>query len=316
MPEEALASHSTPTSTTQYAEQTWRIMRRRIGVSMLMTAFGLVSLVMLLATGHADARGFAIFFPFFALTALGIEVGYHRLLSHRSFVARPFVQVALAVLGSMAMQGPVSFWVTTHRRHHRFADGPDDPHAPKDDVGTLRRLWHLHVGWHFERSAFPINPIDHVRYSRDLIRDPKLRMVDDLYTRWVVAGLVIPTILGALLYGTWTGALLGFLWGGPIRIFAVNQIVWATNSIAHTFGSRPYDAGDRSANVWWLALLNFGGAWHNAHHAFPGSARCGFGVLEPDASWGVIRALAALGWVSDVNVPDEQTLRARRRAAR
>jgi stearoyl-CoA desaturase (Delta-9 desaturase) len=299
---------------TGQGDHTWRVMIRRVRVSMLVTASGLISLATLIVCERLDFRGLAIFGLFFALTAVGIEVGYHRMLSHRAFIARPRVQAILAILGAMAMQGPIYFWVTTHRRHHRFADLRNDPHSPPNAMGTLRRLWHLHVAWHFERTSLPVNSYDHVRYSRDLIRDPNLRMLDARYTRWVAAGFVIPALLGAAAYGTWSGAALGFLWGGPIRIFAVNQVVWATNSIGHTFGKRPYKSGDQSTNVWWLAVLNFGGAWHNGHHAFPGSARCGFGTLEPDASWTIIRTLNMLGWVHDVNVPDETALLARRRS--
>lgn len=109
--------------------------------------------------------------------------------------------------------------------------------------------------------------------------------------------------------------MLGFLWGGPIRIFAVNQMIWGTNSVRHTFGARPFESGDRSTNVWWLALPSFGAGWHNAHHAFPGSARGGFGLLEPDFGYLVVRGLEALGLVYDVHVPDPEAIRARRRVA-
>lgn len=291
----------------------WLQVRRRIARTMAITAFGLVALVALIATGHVDAKGVAILVLFFVPTIVGIEVGYHRLLSHGAFSARPAARAAFAVLGAMAMQGPPSFWITTHRRHHRFADEAKDPHAPSEPMSPLRRFWHLHVGWHFDRDAVMIHGLDFLRYARDLARDPVIQRVEALYPLIVAAGFVLPTIIGALAYGTVQGAVLGFLWGGPIRIFAVNQVVWGTNSVCHTFGARPFESGDRSTNVWWIALLSFGAGWHNAHHAFPGSARDGFGWREPDFGYLLVRGLERLGLVYDVHVPNPEAIRARRR---
>jgi stearoyl-CoA desaturase (delta-9 desaturase) len=292
---------------------TWREVRNGVLFSMAVTGLGLLCLVVLAVTGRVDATGLTVFALFFVLTTLGIEVGYHRLLSHGAFMARPAARVGLTVLGAMAMQGAPSFWVTTHRRHHRFADGPKDPHAPDEPTTALRRLWYAHVGWQFDPASMMAAPLDHLRYSRDLIRDDRLRRVEALYHAWVAAGFVLPALLGAVAYGSWTGVVLGLLWGGPIRVFAVNQVIWGTNSVCHTFGARPFDSGDRATNVWWLALLSFGQGWHNGHHAFPASARTGFGIFEPDLGYVAVRTLAALRLASDVHVPDPEAISSRRR---
>ena len=154
----------------------------------------------------------------YALTGLGITVGYHRLFTHRSFKTTRTVRALLAVLGSMAVEGPVIEWVATHRKHHRFSDRPGDPHSPHIDHapgwrGALQGLGHAHVGWMF-RGKEMANP---ARYARDLLTDRDVRFISRTFPLWVIAGLAVPFGLGVALTGSLVGGLTGLLWGGAVR---------------------------------------------------------------------------------------------------
>ena len=161
----------------------------------------------------------------YALTGLGITVGFHRLFTHRSFKTTRAVRALLAVLGSMAVEGPVIEWVATHRKHHRFSDRPGDPHSPHVGHapgwrGALRGLGHAHVGWMF-RGKDMANP---ARYAKDLLADRDLRFISRTFPLWVAAGLALPFGLGVALTGTIAGGLTGLLWGGAVRIFLLHHV--------------------------------------------------------------------------------------------
>jgi stearoyl-CoA desaturase (delta-9 desaturase) len=237
----------------------------------------------------------------YLLTGLGITVGYHRLFTHRSFKTGKGVRVALGVLGSAAIEGPVIEWVATHRQHHRFSDRPGDPHSPHVGHGdgwrgALRGLVHAHVGWTFRG----VDRASSEHYAPDLLADPVVRFVDRMFPVWILAGLAFPALLGLALTGTLTGALTGFLWGGAVRVFFLHHATFSINSICHFFGRRQFDTNDHSRNVLWLALPTLGEAWHNNHHAFPTSARHGLGRWQPDPSAVVIRGLELTGLAWDV----------------
>jgi stearoyl-CoA desaturase (delta-9 desaturase) len=236
---------------------------------------------------------------FYALTTIGITVGFHRLFAHRSFRAARAVEILLGIAGSMAAEGPVLFWVAAHRRHHKHSDREGDPHSPHLHGGAwaaVRGLFHAHIGWMVRHE-----PDDLDRYARDLLRDRTLVLwLNQPYFLWVGLGLLAPAAIGGALARSWAGALTGFLWGGLARIFLVHHVTWSVNSICHTFGTRPYDTRDASTNNPAIGLLAFGEGWHNNHHAFPYSARHGLAWWQLDASWLVIRALERLGLASDV----------------
>ena len=154
----------------------------------------------------------------YTLTGLGITVGYHRLFTHRSFKTTRAVRALLAVFGSMAVEGPVIEWVSTHRKHHRFSDRPGDPHSPHAETapgwrGALRGLAHAHVGWMF-RGKDMANPR---RYAKDLLADRDLRFISRTFPLWVAVGLALPFGLGVALTGSIAGGLTGLLWGGAVR---------------------------------------------------------------------------------------------------
>jgi stearoyl-CoA desaturase (delta-9 desaturase) len=271
---------------------------------------GLVTVVPMLALGVAAWRAWEgllrpgdvlVFVILYVLTGLGVTVGFHRLFTHRSFKARPAVRAVLAVLGSVAIEGPVISWVADHRKHHAFADRPGDPHSPHVDhgvgwLGALRGLVHAHVGWlflHDQRGA-------RARYAPDLLADPVIRFVDRTFVIWAVGGFGIAFGLGVAIGGSVAAGLTALLWGGAVRLLVLHHMTYSINSICHVFGRRRFVTTDESRNVFWLALPTFGEAWHNNHHAFPTSARHGLGRWQLDPSALVIRGLEACGLVSDV----------------
>ena len=245
----------------------------------------------------------------YMLTGLGITVGYHRLFTHRSFKTTRSVRALLAVLGSMAVEGPVLEWVATHRKHHRFSDHSGDPHSPHVDHapgwrGSLHGLWHAHVGWMLRGEDLP-NP---ARYAKDLLADRDLRFISRTFPVWVLVGLAVPFGLGVALTGSVVGGLTGLLWGGAVRIFLLHHATFSINSLCHSFGRRPFTTRDQSRNLAWLAPLAFGEAWHNNHHAFPTSARHGLARWQVDPGAWLIAALERthLAWDVIRISPDRQ----------
>jgi stearoyl-CoA desaturase (delta-9 desaturase) len=235
---------------------------------------------------------------FYVVAGYGITVGYHRLFTHRSFRAVRPLRIALAVAGSLAIEGGVVGWVGNHRRHHAYADRDGDPHSPalarSGRWAPLAGLWHAHVGWLFG-DGYPSSG-----FSRDVARDPDLRVIDRLFPMFVVLSLVLPFAIGWAVTGTLGGALLMFLWAGVVRVCVLHHVTWSINSICHTFGRRPWETRDRSTNVAFLAPLSFGESWHNAHHADPRAARFGVGRWQLDTGATLIRAVELAGWASDV----------------
>ena len=228
----------------------------------------------------------------YTLSGLGVTVGYHRLFTHRSFKTTRALRALLAVLGSTAVEGPVTEWVATHRKHHQFSDRPGDPHSPHVDQvagwrGALRGLVHAHVGWMF-RGQDMANP---ARYAKDVLADRDLRFISRTFPLWVVVGLALPFGLGVALTGSFRGGLTGLLWGGAVRVLVLHHATFSINSLCHFFGRRPFATGDESRNLAWLAPIAFGEAWHNNHHAFPTSARHGLGRRQFDPSSWLISGL-------------------------
>jgi stearoyl-CoA desaturase (Delta-9 desaturase) len=242
-----------------------------------------------------------VFLIVYVVTGLGVTVGFHRLLTHRSFKAGPVVRGILAVLGSAAIEGPVISWVADHRKHHAFSDRPGDPHSPHVDhgvgwAGALRGLLHAHMGWlfrHEQRGA-------RTRYAPDLLADPVVRFVDRTFPLWALGGLAAAFGLGVAIGGSVAAGLTALLWGGAVRLFVLHHVTYSINSICHVFGRRRFRTRDESRNVFWLALPSLGESWHNNHHAFPTSAAHGLGRWQLDPSALVIRGLEACGLAWDV----------------
>jgi stearoyl-CoA desaturase (delta-9 desaturase) len=241
-------------------------------------------------------------------TAFGITIGYHRLLTHRAFETYRPIKYLFAVLGSMAVQGPVIGWVADHRKHHAHTDEEGDPHSPHVGEGSgLRGLYHAHVGWLFEDHGIA----DAKRYAPDLLEDPGMRFISRHFIWWVGLSLALPFALGYAIGGTLEAALLAYFWGGLVRIFFVHHVTWSINSICHFFGQRRFETDDLSTNVSWLAIPSLGEAWHHNHHAFPRAAVQGMRWWEVDISGITIRAMERLGlaWNVIVISPERQQQR-------
>ncbi len=222
----------------------------------------------------------ALLIAFNVLAGLGVTVGYHRMLTHRSFQPNPVVKFIFLVFGSMAVEGPALQWAAIHIKHHAHSDREGDPHSP------VEGFWHAHMGWMFKTTDADPNV-----YCRNLVRDPIVVFVSRTFIFWVLLSLAIPFAIGG-----WTG----LLWGGLVRIFFTHHITWSVNSVCHTFGKREFETRDQSRNEWIVGLLGLGEGWHNNHHAFPRSAFHGLHWWQFDLSGYVIWTLERVGLVRDV----------------
>ena len=249
------------------------------------------------------------------LTGLGITVGFHRLLTHRSFDTYSWVQTFWAVMGALAIEGSPLIWCAVHRKHHKHSDEEGDPHSPhlhgKGWWNSILGFVHAHTGWLFGR-VWSDDTVK--RFVPDLMAQPNLVRINRHYILFVIASLAIPALIGGLVTMTFTGALLGFLWGGLARAFFTHHVTWSINSICHIFGSKDYDSGDDSRNNLLFGILGHGEGWHNNHHAFPTSARHGLKWWQFDLSWLVIRGMQMLGLAWNVRLPNDRMMVSKRAA--
>lgn len=260
-----------------------------------------ITAIVLLWNSLVTPADLAIMVVMYLVTAIGITVGYHRLLTHRSFITLKPVEYMFAILGSMAVQGPPLAWVADHRKHHAHTDVEGDPHSPHVGHGegvmsVWKGLWHAHTGWLFSEQG----RADWRRYAPDLYEDRGMRIISRSFGLLVLASLLIPTAAGALVTGTWQGALTGLLWGGFVRIFFVHHVTWSVNSVCHFLGSRRFNVDDHSTNVFWLAIPSLGESWHHNHHAFPRSASHGLKRREIDPSALIISGMEKVGLARNV----------------
>ncbi|KAA9160390.1 acyl-CoA desaturase [Amycolatopsis acidicola] len=251
---------------------------------------------------------------FYVVATLGVTVGYHRYFTHGAFKSGRVLRVALAIAGSMAVQGSVIFWVASHRRHHAFADREGDPHSPwlfgTSPMALTRGFWHAHMGWMFQREV-----TNYDRFAPDLVADNDLRVVNRYFWLWITLSLALPALLGGLLSWSWWGAVTAFFWAGLVRIAFLHHVTWSVNSICHMVGDRPFASRDKAANFWPLAILSMGESWHNSHHADPTCARHGVLRGQVDVSARVIWMFEKLRWARDVRWPRAERLAAKRAKA-
>lgn len=235
----------------------------------------------------------------YVVSTLGITVGYHRLFTHRSFSAAAWLQIALAIAGAMAIQGPLICWVAEHRRHHAFADRDGDPHSPwrfgHGSWGLCKGLLFAHVGWML--GGFRANT---EVFAKDLIADRRLRKTSSLFLFWAFTGLATPALIALVVTQSINEAWTMLLWAGFLRVLLCHHVTWSVNSICHVFGERPFESRDKATDFWPLALLSLGEAWHNGHHSSPSLARHGATRRHIDISAEVIRLFECAGWATDV----------------
>jgi stearoyl-CoA desaturase (Delta-9 desaturase) len=262
-------------------------------IGVVVPVVGVLVAIVLLWNSWVDATDLAILVVMYLLSGLGVTVGFHRLLTHRSFQTYPWVERTFAVLGSLSVQGSVMDWVADHRKHHAHTDREGDPHSPHVGHGSgLKGLWYAHVGWllHTQGQA------DWKKYATDLYEDRSMRTIGRRFPWLVLLSLLIPTVAGFVLDGfTLQGAIRGYIWGGLVRIFLVHHVTWSVNSVCHFFGRRRFDIEDQSTNVSWLAVFSLGESWHHNHHAFPRSAYHGLKRWELDPSGLFISFMQRLG---------------------
>jgi len=249
-----------------------------------------------------------IAFVMYAVSGHGITVGYHRYFTHGSFKARRPVRIALAVAGSLAIEGPVIRWVSDHRRHHAYSDKDGDPHSPwryGNDIKALTKgLWHAHIGW-----LFDVEQTNQERFAPDLLADPDIVKVDRAFMRLTAVTLLLPPLVGFLWGGfAWQAAATAFFWGSLVRVSLLHHTTWSINSICHTIGERPFRTRDRATNVWWLAVMSMGESWHNMHHADPTAARHGVLRGQLDSSARIIWAMEKLRMVREVRWPTRERI--------
>lgn len=236
----------------------------------------------------------AVFALFFSLGAVGIGIGLHRYFTHRAFVARPALRWVLGVLASGAWQGSIEQWVADHRRHHRYADRPGDPHSPHCIDGAapasrLRGLLHAHLTWMlFANVSRP------TRYAPDVRRDPVARWCTDHYWTLALGSALAPGLVGLAVGGPDEG-LRCLLWAGFVRIAFLQNVTWAIASLGHSFGHKCEGSTDEARDTTLLAVLLFGEGLHSFHHVHPS-----VGVNEPaqlDLNGAILRLWERWGWI-------------------
>jgi stearoyl-CoA desaturase (delta-9 desaturase) len=302
-----------PIASASVARSRTRMQRRIATAVIVVPIIGTVAAIAIAMRNGIGSIEIVSFAAMYLAAMGGTTIGFHRYFTHKSFETSRRMRIALAILGSMAAQGPLLFWVAMHRRHHSFSDRPGDPHSPHVEgerkFGTLAGLWHAHIGWMLSQET-----ADWVNYARDLMRDRTVFRVHQTYFVWLTAGLLLPAIIVGLGTMSWRAAGLAFLWGGLVRMFVANQASWCVGSLCHYFGARPFDTHDHSANNYAVAVMTFGEGLQNNHHAFPSSAKHAILWWEPDFSWILIRLLALFGLVWDVRQPSLEAIARLRRA--
>ena len=242
----------------------------------------------------------AAIFLYWMATGLGISMGYHRLLTHRSYKVPLALEYFFAVCGALTLEGGPIFWVGTHRIHHQSSDRPGDPHSPRDGA------WWAHVGWLLFGDAQHNNTLLMSKYAPDLGKNRFYVWLNDYH--WVPI-----VLLAGLLFAI--GGLPMLLWGICVRVVVGLHATWLVNSVTHMWGSRRFATRDDSRNNWWVALITSGEGWHNNHHAHPTSARHGLAWYEFDLSWLQIRLLKLLGLAKSVKVASLNSNLTKREAA-
>lgn len=221
--------------------------------------------------------------------SLGVGLGWHRLLTHRSFKAPKWLEYLLSIFASMSMQDAPDKWIATHRIHHAFVETEKDPHS------TRFGFWWAQIGWVVWGTAQDHDAATMKRYVPDLLKDKGHVLISRFY--------LVPIVISAFILfaiGGWSMVV----WGVFARVVVGWHTTWFVNSLSHIYGSRPHETADFSTNNWFVALLTFGEGWHNNHHAFPTSARHGLEWHQFDMNWIAIRIFEKLGWAKQIKLPD------------
>lgn len=229
-----------------------------------------------------SALDWTMFVVLYLVTGLGITVGYHRLISHRSFECKPWVKACLLVAGGWALENSALRWCSDHIRHHARCDGEEDPY------NATRGFWYSHCGWLFVKS-----PYRDEKYEKQLRKDPLIMWQHRYYIPIVLSGLALPFVVG-FFYGGWMSGISCFILAGLGRTFFVLNSTFCINSICHMWGEQPHGTGDSSRDSWWISLITFGEGYHNYHHMFLRDYRNGAEWYHFDPSKWLIFALSKM----------------------
>jgi stearoyl-CoA desaturase (delta-9 desaturase) len=229
-----------------------------------------------------------MFVSLYLITGLGITVGYHRLLTHRSFKCPDWVKMAFLIAGGMALENSALRWCADHLRHHSRCDKEEDPY------NATRGFWHSHCGWIFWKD-----PYRDPKYQNRLLQDPLVVWQNKYYLPIVLTGLFLPFFVG-LLYNGWIGGIGCFLLAGLARTFFVLNSTFFINSICHIWGDQPHGTSNSSRDSWWISLLTFGEGYHNYHHMYQSDYRNGIRWYDFDPSKWLIWTLSKIGLAYDL----------------
>lgn len=235
-----------------------------------------------------SALGVAIFLHWL-FGSIGICLGYHRLLTHRSLHVPKGLEYEIALIGALALQGGPIFWVAGHRRHHTYTEDID-----KDPYSAKRGFWWSHMGWLLYKRPEFFESASNRKFAPDLAKDAFYRWLDRYYLL-----LQIPLAVGLYLFGGWSFVIYGLF----LRAVLLWHSTWFINSASHITGYRSHDSDDNSRNLWWAAILTYGEGWHNNHHAYPNVAKAGWKWWEVDMTWWAIMILKQLGLAQRIVLP-------------
>ncbi len=230
-----------------------------------------------------SAFDWIMFGALYIITGLGITVGYHRLISHRSFDCPDWVKAGLLVAGGWALENSALQWGADHIRHHARCDEEEDPY------NATKGFWHSHCGWVLTKSSHRDE-----KYEVTLRRDPVVMWQHRYYVPIVLSGLLLPFALGAW-HGGPMGGISCFLLAGLFRTFLVLNSTFCINSVCHLWGSQPHGAGDSSRDSWLVSLLTFGEGYHNYHHTYLRDYRNGAKWYNFDPSKWLIFCMSKVG---------------------
>jgi stearoyl-CoA desaturase (delta-9 desaturase) len=292
------------------AEPTSRLDKFLVGVFVIVPLLAVAAAVPLAWGWGLGWHDIVIALVFYVISGIGISMGFHRYFTHSSFKAVRGLKIAMAIAGSLAIEGEVLVWVADHRRHHKYSDKEGDPHSPwrfgNDWKALTKGLAFAHVGW-----LFSSDHTSQEKFVPDLLADPDIRAVSRWFPGLVAVTLLAPALIGGLWSMSWAGALTAFFWASLVRICLLHHTTWSINSVCHTFGNEDFEVRDKSRNVAWLAIPSFGESWHNLHHSDPTCARHGALKGQIDISARVIAWAETLGWAYDVRWPDGERLSAK-----
>lgn len=257
----------------------------------------LIALLAVLPQNTNESAVIVFLFLHWVTACLGITLGWHRLLTHRSFQAPKWLEYFFAICGALALQGGVIEWVGKHRLHHQYSDKSYSEKGYFDPHNSRKGFWWSHLFWSlFQSPTMELVP----KVTKDLAADPFYPLLQK-HRIWPQLGL------GLALWSI--GGWPWVIWGIFVRLIAVYHCTWFVNSFSHMLGYRTYETSDSSTNCWWVALLTYGEGWHNNHHAFQYSARHGLKWWEIDLTWWIISLLQKVGLATNVRLVEPTKVR-------